>query len=151
MTAPQRETSEPLSEQGLIVYRALHEQIGFLKKQQWTITNYLLLIYAAVFGIMKELSTTDTRPALRCMAIGAVGLTCLYGLAALVKVQYDLGETRKSISCTDQRIFGTTERDLLGIRRDKDPYGRGLFFTSGLALTLVFGAVFVISYLVCKQ
>ena len=38
----------------LVMYRALHDQIAFLKKQQWTITNYLLLLYAAVFAVKKE-------------------------------------------------------------------------------------------------
>jgi hypothetical protein len=30
----------------------MHEQIDFLKKQQWTITNYLLLVYAAWTGTL---------------------------------------------------------------------------------------------------
>jgi hypothetical protein len=51
---PQNPNSSQPSEQALVVYRALYEQVAFLKKQQWTITNYLLLIYAAVFAIKKE-------------------------------------------------------------------------------------------------
>jgi hypothetical protein len=41
----QNSVSEKLSERALVVYKALHEQISFLKKQQWTITNYLILLY----------------------------------------------------------------------------------------------------------
>ena len=144
-----QEHSEPLSEQGLVVYRALHEQIGFLKKQQWTITNYLLIIYAAAFGILKDLNPTPL--ALRYVGIGIVFLACLYGVAALIIVQCDLGDARKRISSADQNIFGTRERAHLGIQRDDDPYTRGLLFTLGLGLALVAGAVLVISYLGAKQ
>jgi hypothetical protein len=144
-----REHSESLSEQGLVVYRALHEQIGFLKKQQWTITNYLLIIYAAVFGIVKDLNPTPL--VLRYVALGVVFLACLYGLAALIVVQCDLGDARKRITTADENIFGTTERANLGIQRDEDPYGRGLLVTLGLGLALVTGAVLVISYLGGKQ
>jgi len=144
-----QENSEPLSEQGLVVYRALHEQIGFLKKQQWTITNYLLIIYAAVFGIVKGLSPTPL--VLRYVAIGIVFLTCLYGVAALIIVQCDLGDARKRISSADENIFGTKERANLGLQPDEDPYGRGLLFTLGLGLALVAGAVLMISYLGDKQ
>ena len=34
-----------LSEQGLVVYKVMHERISDLKKQQWTITNYVVLLY----------------------------------------------------------------------------------------------------------
>ena len=55
----QRQNSEQLSEQALVVYRAMHEQISFLKKQQWTITNYLLLLYGAVYAIKKEVTSSS--------------------------------------------------------------------------------------------
>jgi hypothetical protein len=51
-----KQDSEKLSEQAIAVYKLLHEQVAFLKKQQWTITNYIALIYAAIFGVKKELS-----------------------------------------------------------------------------------------------
>jgi hypothetical protein len=144
-----KEDSEPLSEQGLVVYRALHEQISFLKKQQWTITNYLLVVYAAAFGIVKGLDPTPL--ALRYLSIGIVFLTCLYGVAALIIVQCDLADARKRIISADGNIFGTKERADLGIQRDEDPYGRGLLLTLGLGLALVAGAVLVIAYLGAKQ
>ena len=52
--------AEKLSEQGLIVYRAMLDQLGFLKKQQWTITNYLALIYGAIFWLAADVKTISS-------------------------------------------------------------------------------------------
>ena len=42
-----------LSEHGMVIYKAMLDQLNFLKKQQWTITNYLVLIYAGCSGSPK--------------------------------------------------------------------------------------------------
>jgi hypothetical protein len=46
--------SPKLSDQGLVIYKALVDQITFIKKQQWTITNYAALLYGAIFVFAKE-------------------------------------------------------------------------------------------------
>jgi hypothetical protein len=40
----------PLSEQGANIYKLLRDEPSSHKKQQWTITNYVLLIYAAILA-----------------------------------------------------------------------------------------------------
>jgi len=146
---PQREHSEQLSEQTLIIYRAMFEQISFLKKQQWTITNYLLLVYAAVFSIKKEVASATWWVPEWVLAVG-IGLACLYGLYALTIVQLDLAKARKDIDAVNAVIFGATERTQLKIKKEEHPFGRGLPFTAGLVLVLVFGAVIVISYITAR-
>jgi hypothetical protein len=86
--------SEILSEQATVVYKLLHEHVAFLKKQQWTITNYIALIYAAIFAVTKELESTLAF-ALKCILIAAAIVACIYGLCALIMVQVDLGEARE--------------------------------------------------------
>src|SRR2546430_1938380 len=78
-----KQDSEGLSEQATVVYKLLHEQVAFLKKQQWTITNYIALIYAAIFGVTKELQSTSFPSALKCILIAAAIVACVYGLTAL--------------------------------------------------------------------
>jgi hypothetical protein len=86
-------------------------------------------------------------PELKWALIGGVVVACIYGLAALVIVQCDLSEARVRISDTDLAIFGTTERAHLGIKKERDPFGRGLFFTGALGLVLVFGAAIIFFYI----
>jgi hypothetical protein len=137
-----------LSEQALVVYRAMHEQISFLKKQQWTITNYLLLVYGAAYAIKKEVASSSLWWVLEWVLVGGVAVACLYGLCALMIVQWDLKCARMRVSKVDEGIFGITERAHLQIKPEKHPFRRGLFFTGALGLVLVFGAVVVISYLI---
>jgi hypothetical protein len=42
-----------MSQSVATLYRALFEELKFAKQQQWTTTNYLLLVLAAIFGIGK--------------------------------------------------------------------------------------------------
>jgi hypothetical protein len=144
---PQK-NSEQLSEQALVVYRAMYEQISFLKKQQWTITNYLLLLYGAAYAIKKEVASSSLWWVLKWVLVGGVAVACLYGLCALMIVQRDLACERKRIGKANKAIFGTTERAHLQITPEERPFRRGLLsFTGPLCLVLVVGAVVVISYL----
>jgi hypothetical protein len=49
------EQSPPMTSQSANVHKAVFDVIQFCKKQQWTITNYVVLVYAAIFGIAKGL------------------------------------------------------------------------------------------------
>jgi DNA integrity scanning protein DisA with diadenylate cyclase activity len=140
MTA-QSPVSEKLSDQALVVYKALHEQISFLKKQQWTITNYLVLLYAAVFAVKREISPQlDMMWFLRIVtAIGA-----LYGLWILMAIQFDLMRARERLDRTDKAIFSRTEFTQLNLKNEHHPFFQGLSFTIALVGVVVVGAVLVI-------
>jgi hypothetical protein len=96
--------STKLSEQGLVVYKLLHDRISELKKQQWTITNYVVLLYAAIFAAVRELTLSGWQ---RCLLSGALLVAGGYGIACLAKVQCDLGETKKRLDHADAEIFST--------------------------------------------
>jgi hypothetical protein len=137
--------SEQMSEQALVVYKLLHEQIAFLKRQQWTITNYVGVVYAAVFAVGKELGLSFS--GLQCGLIVAAAGACIYALISLVVIQYDLGNARRRLSGTDRKVFGDKEYNELGLSNYDKPYGRGMFFTGALALVLFIGAAILITYL----
>jgi len=138
-----KQDSEELSEQANVIHKLMYEQVDFLKKQQWTITNYIALIYAAVFVIGKELRSTFD---LKWVLIAAVFIACGYGLFALRALQVDLAEARKRLDKASREIFGDKEYSQLGLKPDPNPFWRGMFFTLALMLVLVVGAVIVASY-----
>src|SRR6266436_5453813 len=37
--------------QAVAVHKLLYDQVDFLKKQQWTITNYVAIVYGAIFAL----------------------------------------------------------------------------------------------------
>jgi hypothetical protein len=45
----------PLSPRLANVQNAIYSAIKNLKKQQWTITKYVILVYAAIFGLSQAL------------------------------------------------------------------------------------------------
>src|SRR4051794_15408635 len=98
-----KQDSEELSEQAHAVHRLMYEQVDFLKKQQWTITNYIALIYGAIFVIAKESGSTSD---LKWILIAAVIVACGYGLFTLWIVQLDLAKARERLSKANREIFG---------------------------------------------
>jgi hypothetical protein len=138
-----RQDSEELSEQANVVHKLMYEQVNFLKKQQWTITNYIALIYAAIFVIAKELGS---RSDLKWILIAAAFIACGYGLFALKALQVDLAEARKRLDKASREIFGDKEYSQLGMKLEPNPFWRGMFFTGALMLVLVVGAVIVAFY-----
>ena len=105
---PEKLNSEKLSEQALVVYKALHEQVAFLKKQQWD-NHQLHCPY---------LRGHFWRPPQRVWRVGSgwsilesvliftTFVACIWGLVALAYVQCDLGKARKDLDEVDCAIFG---------------------------------------------
>ena len=144
-TSADKPDSKVLSEQASVVYKLLHEKVAFLKKQQWTITNYIALIYAAIFAVTKELRPTST---LNYILIAAAIVACLYSLWVLSMVQRDLGKTR-DVSTTRTATYSVTGNTTnWEWNQNLNPYRRGIMsFTGGLVLVLVVGATIVVFYL----
>ena len=45
-----------MSPQVANIHKSLYDAINLSKKQQWTITNYVVLVYGAIFGLSKYFS-----------------------------------------------------------------------------------------------
>jgi hypothetical protein len=137
--------SKTISEQGKILYKAIEDHIGTLKKQQWTITNYIALVYGAIFVASKEIKTY------KCFLVAATALVAIYGMYVLGKLQYDLGDARGRMSAIENEIYSEEERRWLKIAPDRNPYVRGLEFTIGLMLVVVVGAIIVGIYVMAHE
>jgi len=142
-----QQSTEPLSAQGIVVYKLLYDQIDSLKKQQWTITNYIALLYGAIFVLAKELALSSEQ---RNLLIGSTVVAGVYGILALLKVQNDLKKARKRLDKANKKIFGSLEYSQLGMTVGKHPFISGLFFTFGLILVLIIGLGLLVCYINTK-
>jgi hypothetical protein len=96
------ETPPPdVSPQLTNVQNSLYSAIQFSKKQQWTITNYVILLYAAIFGLSRWLKSSDVIPQLssneRWIFTDLIGLAWGYATCLLVQIQWDLRGYRKQL------------------------------------------------------
>jgi hypothetical protein len=100
--------------------------LNFMKKQQWNVAYYAILLLAAVFAVNKafEPSLVDwEKKAGTVLCISVLVIAMCF----LAFIQYDIGKLRKRIG------------------RDADPYSRGLEFTLPLGLTII-GACCTVVY-----
>ena len=111
-----------MSPHGLILYKQMLDETGFIKKQQWTITNYVVLIYGAII-FLNEKFPEELTLALSRAAI----LTWVIATVLLLKIQYDLGRHRQRIAEVNKHYFVGDERQPFDIKDtdDEHPYTRG--------------------------
>jgi len=90
--------------------------LNFMKKQQWNVAYYAILLLAAVFAVKKAFDplVDDERRALTAFC----ALILLFSLLLLGFIQYDIGTKRKDIGL------------------DPTAHTRGLEFTLVLGVTI---------------
>jgi hypothetical protein len=133
-----------LSEQGLIVYKAMLDRSAFLREQQWTVTNQVVLVYGAIlwFGSnVKSVSDTEKH-----FLIGLTIVACTYGVILLLLTQHNLTVVRRRIIDTNHKIFEQDEYAALGIPKFPG-YLRGVWFRVAFITVLVLGAILLIFFL----
>ena len=73
----------------LAVFNQLFDELKSMKQQQWTITNYGLLILAAIYAV-KLSGVPHSQTYLKVLA----GATAVLGSIFLLRVQYNMACTR---------------------------------------------------------
>jgi ribose/xylose/arabinose/galactoside ABC-type transport system permease subunit len=150
LIAPDNKITDPprkLSEQGLIVYKAMFDQLDSIKKQQWTITNYAALLYGAIFVFAKGLSRESYGETVLLTTMTAA--VCWFGTAMLLHTQTDLNDARRQLEHANKELFkDTKERNILGFEKETEPFIRGLEFTIPLLGVIWFGAGMLMYYLI---
>jgi hypothetical protein len=86
------------------------ECIRFFKQQQWKVTNYALLIYAAIYFLQKEL-----RSAGKSTLVIIAWLTFFASFAVLTWLERSLGKARARADKINEDYFTDTERRDLNI------------------------------------
>jgi hypothetical protein len=128
-----------VSPAGLVIFGKRIEQIDFLKKQEWTLTNYVAVIYGAIFGVSR-FSPLDTT-----WLQALIGLAGGYGFVALLLIQYDLHNARIELDKAIDWIFGDNKSELPEKKNIVGRTGEGglirdLPFLLGLILVMGLGA-----------
>jgi hypothetical protein len=144
---PDDTSKTALTPQAVAVHKLLYDQVDFLKKQQWTITSYVSIVYGAIFALTaKELSPWQIGSLVAATAVAAI-----YGIYLLAIVQCHLGQARIRLDKANLEIFDSSEWDKLQMRVERSPYTRGLEFTFAMMAVLFVGAFILCIYLLTKK
>ena len=113
------------------LHRRLFDDIEFSKRQQWAVTNYVVLVYAGIFylaGHFKE-HATCAKAALSVLAL----IAGAYAGFLLIKMQLDMAGYRKKLVSANGKWLTDTEKDTF---KPTDyaghPAWRGVDFLIGL-------------------
>jgi hypothetical protein len=104
-----------MSKPAEILYRALLDELRFAKQQQWTVTNYILLLMGAAYGVAKLTAKSPTFPesVIWCAVVAVVGVM---GLLVLVDLEGHLRVTRARQEDMEEK-FSPEDRRLVGGKR----------------------------------
>jgi len=128
-----------------IVFKQLFEELWSSKRQQWTTTNYCVLILAAIYAAQLPYASP--------LAV----ITAIVGSGLLLKMQSHLARSRirldkvhKTYSDEDQlKAIGLTNKEITAVRDEKQHYFvqylRGWEFLIILIGVLWVGAFIVVS------
>ena len=132
------------------VFKELFEELKFAKQQQWTITNYGVLILAAIYAVRQQLpEVPHSQSKLKFLAI----LTAVVGSFLLLLIQSNMARSRRSLDKLHKTYF--TPKELTGIGLNNNEIHnlgdetwwhysqRGWEFLVALILVLWAGAVLV--------
>jgi hypothetical protein len=135
-----------ISPQVANVQNSLYATIEFAKKQQWVITNYVILLYGAIFALSKvkpDLTTNE-----KCGLTILIVVAWLCAILLLCKIQCDLGGYRKQLEAIHKEWLSSYEKETLIIKS----YGnhaarRGWEFLLALLGVVTIGAALVCYFL----
>jgi hypothetical protein len=96
----------PMSEGVKILYKESVDNVIFLKKQQWTITNYSLVAFAAVVALSKGSNNVEST-LLTVIAFGA----WLYATICMIHTQMTLTKYRARLVHIYHKYFHEEERE----------------------------------------
>jgi uncharacterized integral membrane protein len=139
------------------VFKELFEELKSAKQQQWTITNYGVLILAAIYAVRHQLpvEVTHLQSKLKFLAILAIA-TAVLGSCLLLRIQSHMARSRCRLDKLHKTYFTPNELRDIGLT-DKErnnlegetwrhyfrQWWRGWEFLLALILVLVAGAVLV--------
>ena len=125
------------------LYQEDTTQLRFMKRQQWAITNYLVLILAAIFGI--DIAIGGLPGWQTCAAGVLVWVAAIVAIFLIGKIQFDMKRIRKRLRTIQLKYFSDDERRDLGIGTKKKRLSYDWPFTGALIAVCILGAL-IVSY-----
>jgi hypothetical protein len=131
--------------QALELYKARLAHVDFIKKQQWVVTNYAVLIYAAIVWIASNI--IDPAPSLRRCLSGLIIVAGICAIGLLIRFQFDLRRARKNTDRASAYCFSQRQRKALKSENYKFPFLRGLEVLLALILVCAVGAAVAVVFI----
>lgn len=116
-----------MSEGVKILYKGAIDNIIFLKRQQWFITNYALVVYAGIYALRKDASPIE-KTLLTVLASAAY----IYALWCMIHVQSSLTKLRKSLHHIYQTYFTAEEKGAFSLWKEEPGFWYTPEFIVGL-------------------
>jgi hypothetical protein len=138
MNAP---TDPTMSQHGLVLYKACMDNLDYFKRQQWTVTNYLALIYAAIVWVDHNIHQTRL---LTWILSGFAVVAAAVNIGLLLWFQRDTARLRRRLASISNFAFQGEERTAFQIEDDPNPFARGWQVLIALIGVSVIGALVVI-------
>jgi hypothetical protein len=119
------------------IHKSIYDAINFSKKQQWVITNYVVLVYGAIFGLSKYFANPIEKAGLSLLALVA----WVYAVWLLILIQKDLGTYREQLENIHNHWLTEEEYKGLKLAPYRNPALRGVPFLVALigVVTIGFG------------
>lgn len=134
--------SPPMSEGVKILYKGAIDNIIFLKRQQWIITNYSLIVYAIMVALARR-ATDVEKTILVIISLIAFG----YAVACMLHTQNTMKRLRTSMAHIYQTYFNADERAVYQLWQTVPGFWYTPLFIGGLIATntlAVSAAIYVI-------
>ena len=99
------------------VYKELVDGLRSMKEQQWTITNYAILLLAGVFAVSaKGLNVPHLSSKLNLL----IAATAITGTSLLITIQYNMARSRARLDKMDDIYFTDQELESTGRTGTRD-------------------------------
>jgi hypothetical protein len=134
-----------MSKQGLIIYQAISDRFEYLTKHQWSTTNYVVLIYAAIGWIGQHVQYSFRLVLFLSVIAAATGVL---GAILVGVFQYDLGKLRLRAQAANNKYLSPEELSALKPHPwGSNPFWHGWHVPAALIAVCLGGAVLVILFL----
>ncbi|MDH3241115.1 MAG: hypothetical protein OEO83_10665 [Alphaproteobacteria bacterium] len=139
---------EHLSPQLQILYRDAIDNIMFLKREQWMITNYLIAALAGVYALVSSLApvTLFEKGFLTVVVLVAV----VYFFLLLNKIWEGMEKFRKRIVWFNENAYGSVLKNELGLEQQSTPTKTDSAFRTCIRAVGIFAAL-VVLYLLWRE
>ena len=121
------------------LYQDAAENLRFVKAQQWRVTNYALLVYAAAY-LLRGNAPLDT-----CLGkttlITVIVLACLFSLFVLRQLENSMARFRDRIEWVQEHHFDPADQIKLFMVPKTYPFDSAIYW--GLIVVSIAGAIIV--------
>jgi len=126
------------------IHKRLFDDIEFSKRQQWAVTNYVLLVYAAMFYLNGHFQAHATCIKMILSVLAFVAWA--YAAFLLVKMQFDMARYRRKLVSAHKEWLNANERATLSpTDYGGHPALRGLEYLIGFLGVDLIGLILLLS------